>query len=88
MESQYPLPQIEGNCKAKDVALTKKLIICYSPQILNTSDDMLTNLWEALFSKSIMQLLEVCFLSDILNDWSGSTLSPGQGQICCEAYKI
>lgn len=84
MESQHPLPQREGNCKSKDIALKKKINYLLFSQFLNTGNDMLTTPWEALFSSNIMQLLHVCFLSNILIYWNGSTLFRAQGQIYCE----
>lgn len=84
MQSQYLLPQREGNCKSKDITLKKKINYLLFPQFLNTSNDMLTTPWEVLFSSNIMQLLHVCCLSNILNYWNGSTLSHAQGQIYCE----
>ena len=74
MQSQYPLPQREGNCKSKDIALKKKINYLLFPQFLNISNDMLTTPWEAFFSSNKMQLLHVWFLSNILIYWNGSTL--------------
>lgn len=58
------------------------------PQVfLNTSNDVLTNLWEVLFSNSTIQLLNIHFFSDILN-YQNVPPSPGQGQIYCETNKF